>query len=469
MKIEINKKSSADTLLVKLFIEDTAPTNQTAFRAEKNELWWPSEKELWLGLGKKPTLPVVLKSLRTLFHKRKDRWPDQITIDARSFSPAWIEAVVNGIMLGGYKIQLYKSESKPYSNFFGKAGTLTFLVEEVTSEAERAVVKGKATAAVQMRVMDLMNAPANKKPPRVLAEWALDSGRTHGYKVTVLEKDSLEALGMSALLSVSHGSPEPPVMIVTEYSPEQFEKTIVLVGKGVTFDTGGISIKGSNNMHLMKSDMGGAAAVLGAVELAARLQIPVKIVGIVPATENCVDGASTKPGDVIDSYSGKTIEVIDTDAEGRLILADGLSYAMRNYKPDVLIDVATLTGSVVQALGYVAGGLFTANDRLAAELTAAADQTGERLWRLPLWDEYKEEIQSDIADVRNYHGKPLAGGIVAAKFLEVFTENHPAWAHLDIAGTAFGDAEFVPNRAGTAFGVRLLAEYFWGQRARANG
>ncbi len=412
---------------------------------------------------------MVLKCLRALFHKRKDRWPDQIAVDARHFSPARIEAVVNGIMLGGYKIQLYKSEPKPYSSFFGKSGTLTIVVDEASADAEKAAAKGKATAAVQMRVMDLMNAPANKKPPRVLAEWALESGRSHGYKVTVLEKDTLEALGMSALLSVSNGSPEPPVMIVSEYSPEKFEKTVVLVGKGVTFDTGGISIKGSNNMHLMKSDMGGAAAVLGAVELAARLKIPVKIVGIVPSTENCVDGASTKPGDVIASYSGKTIEVIDTDAEGRLILADGLSYAMRNYQPDVLIDVATLTGSVVQALGYVAGGLFTANDSLAADLTAAADATGERLWRLPLWDEYKEEIQSDIADVRNYHGKPLAGGIVAAKFLETFTEKHPAWAHLDIAGTAFGDADFVPNRAGTAFGVRLLTEYFLGQRSTVNG
>jgi leucyl aminopeptidase len=293
----------------------------------------------------------------------------------------------------------------------------------------------------------------------VLAEWALESGRKHGYKVTVLEKDSLQALGMHALLSVSKGSIEPPVMIVSEYTPEKYEKTIVLVGKGVTFDTGGISIKGSNNMHLMKSDMGGAGAVLGTLELVARLQLPVQVIGIVPSTENCIDGESTKPGDVISSYSGRSIEVIDTDAEGRLILADGISYAVRNYKPDAVIDLATLTGSVVQTLGYLAAGLFSPNDDLASKLKKAGDRTGERLWRLPMWDEYKEEIQSDIADVRNYHGKPLAGAIVAAKFLEVFTDEHPAWAHLDIAGTAFGDNEFAPNRAGTAFGVRLLINY----------
>jgi len=162
---------------------------------------------------------------------------------------------------------------------------------------------------------------------------------------------------------------------------------------------------------------------------------------------------------VISSYSGKTIEVIDTDAEGRLILADGLSYAVREFKPDVVIDLATLTGSVIQTLGYDAAGLFTPNDELAGALAKAGDRTGERMWRLPVWDSYKEEISSDIADVKNYHGKPLAGAIVAAKFLEAFTDEHPAWAHLDIAGTAFGDTEFAPGRAGTAYGVRLLRAY----------
>jgi leucyl aminopeptidase len=205
--------------------------------------------------------------------------------------------------------------------------------------------------------------------------------------------------------------------------------------------------------------MGGAAAVLGIVELAAQLKLPVKIIGIVPSTENCVDGSSMKPGDVIRSYAGKTIEVIDTDAEGRLILADGLSYAVREYKPDVVIDLATLTGSIIQTLGYEAAGLFTVSDNLASDLTKAGEETGERLWRLPVWDEYKEEISSDIADLKNYHGKPLAGAIVAAKFLEVFTDEHPEWAHLDIAGMAFGDNDFAPGRAGTAYGIRLLRTY----------
>ena len=191
-------------------------------------------------------------------------------------------------------------------------------------------------------------------------------------------------------------------------------------------------------------------------------QFSVHVIGVIPSTENCVDGSSTKPGDVINSYAGKTIEVIDTDAEGRLILADGLSYAIRQYQPDVVIDLATLTGSVIQTLGYEAAGLFTANDQLALDLVKAGEDTGERLWRLPIWDEYKEEIVSDIADLKNYHGKPLAGAIVAAKFLEAFTEEHTSWAHLDIAGTAFGDNDFAPGRAGTAYGVRLLRAYLQG-------
>ncbi|HEV7381463.1 MAG TPA: M17 family metallopeptidase, partial [Dyadobacter sp.] len=187
--------------------------------------------------------------------------------------------------------------------------------------------------------------------------------------------------------------------------------------------------------------------------------IPVRVIGIIPSTENSVDGSAMKPGDVIGSYAGKSIEVIDTDAEGRLILADGLAYAVKQFNPDILIDLATLTGSVIQTLGFEAAGLFTPNDDLARDLTVAGENTGERLWRLPVWDEYKEEISSDVADFKNYHGKPLAGAIVAAKFLEVFTDSHPCWAHLDIAGTAFGDNEFAPGRAGTAYGVRLLRKF----------
>ncbi|MCF2493619.1 MULTISPECIES: M17 family metallopeptidase [Dyadobacter] len=458
MQIKQISEASEDLLLIRPFEQGFEPENQNMFKAEKGEMWWYSSRELWIGLGKSPQLPAIIKIFRSLFFKRKDRWPEKIVLDCKVRTPEWIENAVNGIIIGGYDLQLYKTEPKPLSAFFN-TGTLSVLTENHSPEIDKALIVAQKTALVQMRIMDLMNAPSNYKTPATLAQWATESGEKNGYKVTVLDKSRLEELGMHALLAVGKGSEAPPLMIVSEYEPEHYTKTIALVGKGVTFDTGGISIKTSANMHLMKSDMGGAAAVLGAVELAAQLKMPVRIIGVIPSTENSVDGLSMKPGDVIGSYSGKTIEVIDTDAEGRLILADGLSYAVRTFKPDVVIDLATLTGSVIQTLGYEAAGLFTPNNELAEALTQAGDNTGERMWRLPVWDSYKEEIASDIADVKNYHGKPLAGAIVAAKFLEAFTDEHPAWAHLDIAGTAFGDTEFAPGRAGTAYGVRLLRAY----------
>lgn len=457
MQIAIIPTPDENLLTIRPFEQGSEPGNQDMFRAEKGEMWWYSSRELWLGVGKAPRLPAISRIFRAAFFKRKDRWPARLTLDARGRSAEWVAQAVNGIFLGGYNLQLYKTEPKPLSDFF--ASGILYIAADHPEELTAAADTGLRTARVQSRIMDLMNAPANYKKPATLAEWAASSGEANGYAVQVFDRQRLESEGMQALLAVSQGSAEPPVMIVSEYKPAHYTKTVALVGKGVTFDTGGISIKPSANMHLMKSDMGGAAAVLGTIELAAQLQLPVRIIGVIPATENAVDGAAMKPGDVIGSYAGKTIEVIDTDAEGRLILADGLHYAVKQFQPDVLIDLATLTGSVIQTLGYEAAGLFTPNDDLAADLLRAGEETGERLWRLPVWDEYKEEISSDIADVKNYHGKPLAGAIVAAKFLEVFTADHPAWAHLDIAGMAFGDNEFAPGRAGTAYGVRLLIAY----------
>lgn len=457
MQIQLIQEPIEDILIIRSFEQGSEPEHQQMFKAEKGETWWYSSGELWLGLGKSLKLPAVMKIFRSLFFKRKDRWPGAVVLDVRGREAAWAAHAVNGIVLGGYDLQLYKTEPKLLSDFF-KTGKL-YVLADSGADLEETIRNAHATATVQMRIMDLMNAPSSHKTPQTLAEWAEKSGEANGYRVNVLEKKDLEEQGMYALLAVSRGSAVPPVMIVSEYLPDRYEKTVALVGKGVTFDTGGVSIKPAANMHLMKSDMGGAAAVLGTIELAAQMKLPVRIIGVIPATENGVDGAALKPGDVIGSYSGKTIEVIDTDAEGRLILADGLYYVTRHYEPDVLIDLATLTGSVIQTLGYEAAGLFTPDDDLALALTEAGEATGERLWRLPVWEEYAEEISSDIADVKNYHGKPLAGAIVAAKFLEVFTQKHQAWAHLDIAGMAFGDTEFAPGRAGTAYGIRLLIAY----------
>jgi len=211
----------------------------------------------------------------------------------------------------------------------------------------------------------------------------------------------------------------------------------------------------------MKSDMGGAAAVLGTMEVAAKLQLPVHLIGIIPSTDNKLGAAATMPGDILHSYSGITIEVEDTDAEGRLILADGLSYVIQNHKPDVVIDLATLTGASVFALGYHAGALFTQNDELAAALTQAGEASHERVWRLPLWDDYASQLHSDVADIKNYGGRP-AGAVTAAKFLEKFTHKHEAWAHLDIAGVAFGNAGQGKSKSGTGFGIGLLLAYLEG-------
>jgi leucyl aminopeptidase len=416
-----------------------------------------NQKVILLGLGKNPNSSDIIKSFRTLFLKHKSKLPNEVTVDVQNLPETWTEYAVIGSMLGGYDLDLYKTEDKKTFQVFEKGGIINIL--STVENTEKFITRGKAISKTQMQMFDLMNAPANKKTPQTLAKWAIDSGKKFDYSVTILEKQQLKSQKLDALLAVGQGSEHPPVLIIMEYKSPETTQKVGLVGKGVTFDTGGISIKSSANMHLMKSDMGGAAAVFGTIELAAKLKLPVHLVGIIPACENSVDGKSFKPSDVINSYSGKTIEIIDTDAEGRLILADGLNYLVKNYQPDTMIDLATLTGSCVATLGYHAAGLFTNNDNLAQNLTKAADQTGERLWRLPLWDIYKEDITSDIADVRNYSGKPMAGAISATKFLEVFTENHQNWAHLDIAGTAFGDTEFAPQRAGTAFGVRLLLEF----------
>ncbi|QIP14569.1 leucyl aminopeptidase [Spirosoma aureum] len=444
---------------------------QADFNADFQEflpIYQPGGQRTYLlGLGEKPESIDWLKAFRKLFFTQKDRLPQQVSVAMTAFDGEVVEAVVLGIRAGGYDLRLYQTEKNDPSAFYAADGVLTLhLTEDSLEEARQALTQAEAIAQTQREMLDLMNAPANYKNPQTLANWTRQSGLTHGYAVTILDKAELERQGLGALLSVSQGSEVPPVLIIAEYKPDVTDQpadqplpTVGLVGKGVTFDTGGISIKTSASMHLMKSDMGGAAAVLGTVEVAAKLKLPVHVIGIVPSTENSVDGRSTKPGDVITSYSGKTIEIIDTDAEGRVILADGLGYMVRNFKPDVLIDLATLTGSVIAALGYHAAGLFTPNDALAAELTAAADQTGERIWRMPVWDVYKEDIKSDVADLKNFSGKPIAGSISAAKFLEVFSEKHPAWAHLDIAGMAFADTEFGSQKNATGFGIRLLIDY----------
>lgn len=422
-----------------------------------------------LGLGKQARFPDILKAFRTFAHQYDKQLHTQIGIsllhknDVPEVAPM-IEAAVNGLMLGTYQIGRFKTKDHPELHPLRSAGAKLelFVPETAKKGCQAAAERGAAIATTQMQIMDLVNAPSNKKLPEVLADWAKQSGEAHGYSVKVMDKAEIEATGLHALLAVNRGSEAPPYFIIMEYQPKKASgglPKVGLVGKGVTFDTGGLSIKPSTNMHYMKSDMGGAAAVLGTMEAAAKLQLPVHLFGIVPTTDNCVDAAAIKPSDVIDSYSGKTIEIIDTDAEGRLILADGLAYMTKHFQPDTLIDLATLTGSSVRALGYHAAALFSNNDKLAEELYESSQRTGERVWRLPTWEVYGDELKSDVADIRNLGIRPMSGAITAAKFLEAFIGDHPQWAHLDIAGVAFGDSEYASQKSATGYGLRLLIDY----------
>ena len=328
---------------------------------------------------------------------------------------------------------------------------------------EQAIREGRAIAEGMKLARDLGNLPGNLCTPAYLAEQAVEIGKQYGLKITVLEKDDMEKLGMGALLSVARGSRQPPKLIVLEYhGGKEGEPPVALVGKGLTFDAGGISIKPAANMDEMKYDMCGGASVLGAVQAAAELKLPLNIVGIIPSSENLPDGDANKPGDIVTSMSGQTVEVLNTDAEGRLILSDALTYAER-YKPAVVIDIATLTGACVIALGAHASGLLANNDQLAREILGAGKYTHDRAWQLPLWDEYQKQLDSNFADMANIGGRE-AGTITGACFLARYAKNFK-WAHLDIAGTAWKTGK---EKGATGRPVPLLVQFLI-NRARHDG
>jgi leucyl aminopeptidase len=293
----------------------------------------------------------------------------------------------------------------------------------------------------------------------VLAERATEIATRHGFPITVLDRAGCEKEGMGALMAIAKGSAEEPRFIAMEYRGAGDAAPVVLIGKGITFDTGGISIKPAANMEDMKYDMSGAAAVCGVFEMLGRARPKINVIGLIPSAENMPSGTAVKPGDVVKSHLGKTIEVINTDAEGRLLLVDALSWA-RRYKPAVVVDAATLTGAVVIALGNAAMGIMGNDDALVEELRQAGERAGERGWPLPLWDEYRELNKSDIADVKNTGGR-AAGTITAGWFLKEFADGL-TWAHLDIAGTAYTDREDAAGVKGpTGSAVRLWSEFLF--------
>ena len=434
---------------VKLF----SGKKDTHYLFEKN-----NNVHLFIGLGK----TIDYKALKTIFRRISAKQKEHFDLNLalvlpEKFTDDQIEAMISGFLLGTYNLGHFKADKKRHPFLEPDFKLHLVSTKDHLATANKAIKISKA----QLSVYNLVDLPPNTVTPKYLSNWAKDTGEKYGFEVEVLGHDAAKIAGLGAFLAVGKGSENEPQFIIMNYTPKgeaKEMKHVGLVGKGITFDTGGLNIKTAGMVH-MKCDMAGGGAVLGAMQLIADLQLPVKVTAIVPCAENSVDAKAFLPSDVIHSYSGNSIEIIDTDAEGRLILADGLSYLIKNYKPEYIVDIATLTGSAVGTFGYECGALFTNNEAMSKKLQESGDAVGERLWPLPLWDSYKSDIESDIADVKNYSGKPVAGAISAAKFLEYFTKEHTAWAHLDVAGVAFGDDEFAKSKHATAYGVHLLTKF----------
>ncbi|MBI2822711.1 MAG: leucyl aminopeptidase [Acidobacteria bacterium] len=370
-------------------------------------------------------------------------------------------AAVEGLLLAIYDPEEYKTSERaaPPISELAVVSPANLETGAILEGMEKARVLGESTNFAR----HLTNQPANIITPVALAGEAEAVARDGGLDLEILGEEQMREKGMNALLGVARGSVEPPRLIVLRYRPERARSpagagrgAVALVGKGVTFDTGGISIKPAQSMEEMKADKAGACAVLGAMRAVGQLKPQREVLGVIPAVENMPSGTAQRPGDIVRSLSGKTIEIINTDAEGRLILADALTYACRLGASEV-VDIATLTGACVVALGHVCAGLFSSDDGLRDRLVEASRRAGERLWQLPLYDEYKKEIQSDIADIKN-SGSRWGGAIYAAKFLQEFVGEIP-WAHLDIAGVDLYKDDTSPLKGASGFGVRTLAEF----------
>ncbi|MFQ5603923.1 MAG: leucyl aminopeptidase [bacterium] len=375
------------------------------------------------------------------------------------------QALTEGLILAAYQFNRFK-KTAPENERHIEKGTFVLQTSEQVKEAQQGIDLGKVVSEAANFTRDLQNLPGNELTPTRLSQIIADMAKSAGLQYSVLEKSDMEKLEMEALLSVARGSAEPPKLIVLEHRSHQSElETVVLVGKGVTFDSGGISIKPSEKMEEMKFDMSGAAAVAGVMKAVALLDLPLHVVGLMPAAENLPGAAAMKPGDIVKASSGATIEIVNTDAEGRMILADALTYAKR-FNPDTVVDLATLTGACVIALGQHASGLMGNDQPLLDQLQRAGEKCGERLWQLPLWENYREDIKSDFADMKNSAGRP-AGAITAAAFLSKFAEEY-VWAHIDIAGTAWlTQKKDYFEKGGTGMGVRLLVQ-FLRDRVEAN-
>ena len=370
-----------------------------------------------------------------------------------------LRATAEGTLLGGHSFDCYKTSTRDNP----PVEELTFLSDGNLSreDGEKALREAGIVGEAVIFARNLVAQPANVATPSYLAIKAVEVSSRLGFDCRVLERDEMEQNGMEAILAVAKGSRQPPRFMILEYQGgDKKKRPVVLVGKGVTFDSGGISLKPREGMERMKDDMAGAAVVIGTFMAAAGLNLPINLVGLIPAAENLPGGDAYKPGDIVKTMAGKMVEIVNTDAEGRMLLCDALHFAHR-YRPQVIIDIATLTGACIVALGNEATGLMGNDAGLKRELKRAGEISGERLWELPLWEEYGELMKSDVADLKNAGG-PTAGTISAGWFLQQFVGGS-RWAHLDIAGTAWEEKgrPYLPKGA-TGVGVRLLVEYLRG-------
>lgn len=423
----------------------------------------PAKRIALVGLGKKNELNLekirnafakVMQHLRGLNIKDAATAVDKNLL--RNKNEKIYAALAEGASLGLYQYTPYKTVGR---DELREMRQLEIVVEAKDySVASAEIKKTNILTNAVFFARDLISAPANEMTPAIMAAHAAEIAKRKNVSCLILDKGKLKTLGMNALLGVASGSNQPPKLIILEYNGgKKNAAPLALVGKGMTFDSGGISIKPAEKMDEMKTDMSGGAAVMAVIMAAAELKLPINIVGLVPATENMPSGSALKPGDILKSYSGKTIEVLNTDAEGRLILADALAYALK-YKPSAMIDIATLTGACVVALGDDVIGMLGTDEKLKKEIYQAAQKTGELVWELPLWENYSELIKSDIADYKNSGGR-VAGAITAAAFLGKFVGDIP-WVHLDIAGPAWTtkDKAYIPKGA-SGVAVRLLVEF----------
>ena len=368
-----------------------------------------------------------------------------------------VQHLLEGMLLGNYRFEKYKKKDEKKDNYSG-IKKISIQPGARLGSIRKAVTLALNSSTAAMTARDMANEPANNWTPNHFAQFASSLAESSELTCTILEKNQINKAGMGGIIGVNKGSSTAPKLIILEHRPKTFSKTILLVGKGVTFDSGGISLKPAAGMQDMKYDMCGGAAVMATMQAVALEKPKVRVVAVVPATDNMSGSSAIKPGDIIKHYNGITSEVINTDAEGRLILADALAYGIKKYKPSCVIDLATLTGAVIIGLGHHRTGMMSNNDTLAKELSNAGDKAGEKLWRLPLDKEYSEQIESDVADIKNVGGR-AGGSITAAAYLQKFVGKTP-WAHLDIAGTAweFTTKSYIP-KGPSGIGVRTLLTF----------